>query len=614
MSENRPEISPTEIELEKLIGEGTFGKVYRGKCRGKEVAIKVFKRQDVSEEDLEAFREEVKVMSQINHPNIILFMGACTTGDELMLVTTLMPMDLDRLFLKEKREDLSLFQRIKMLRDAALGMRWLHESDPIFIHRDLKLSNLLVDSEYNVYVCDFGLTQMKPRDREKLDYDPHGSPLYMAPEVFEGEFDEKCDIYSFGLILWEALVQEQAFAGLSDNLPSFIHAVMDLHERPKIPKNCPRSLRKLISDCWSPLPTDRPAFQEIIGRLDKCLVDIAIQDDGGRRLMKKKKFLGKLEVPLRSFLKELARSLDREFAPDTTPFKCVEAIVGERSTGRLKSTEKVVTLVKLGQVLAWFGGLDPDANEQDIFHRIEHMLRQRWFHGDIAAQKAMDMLTGQLPGTFLVRFSSQPGCFTISSVDPTRRVVHQRVIFEAGQGYVFWNNRYPTLKKLLQKEKKKFGFLQPCPDSKYMNLFEPGVEGGGGCYVAPAYMAAPMTMGKDYHLEDPVFNSFDSPRKHRKQAAALQEDAAPVSQLKLVVTPTVDSESADRPKSNRSSGHSSHRSSSGGSKKKPSSSSSSGGSKKKKSSSSSKDKPSKEKSSSSKDKSSSSGKDKSSSS
>jgi serine/threonine protein kinase len=53
-------------------------------------------------------------------------------------------MDLERLFLKEKRADLSLFQRVKMLRDAALGMRWLHESDPIFIHRDLKLSNLLV--------------------------------------------------------------------------------------------------------------------------------------------------------------------------------------------------------------------------------------------------------------------------------------------------------------------------------------------------------------------------------------------------------------------------------------------------------------------------------------
>jgi Protein tyrosine and serine/threonine kinase len=136
-------------------------------------------------------------------------------------------------------------------------------------------------------------------------------------------------LLSFGIVLWEALVQEQAFAGLSDNLPSFIHAVMDLNERPKIPKSCPRSLRNLITDCWSPSPTDRPVFGQIVDRLDKCLVDIAIRDEAARRLWKKKKFLGKLEIPLRSFLKQLARGLERDFAPDTTPFKCVEAIVGK---------------------------------------------------------------------------------------------------------------------------------------------------------------------------------------------------------------------------------------------------------------------------------------------
>ena len=53
-----------------------------------------------------------------------------------------------------------------------------------------------------VYVCDFGLTQMKPRHVEALEFDPHGSPLYMAPEVFTASFNEKCDVYSFGVVLY----------------------------------------------------------------------------------------------------------------------------------------------------------------------------------------------------------------------------------------------------------------------------------------------------------------------------------------------------------------------------------------------------------------------------
>ena len=60
-----------------------------------------------------------------------------------------------------------------------------------------------------MYVCDFGLTQMKSKDVESLKYDPHGTPLYMAPEVFVGEWDEKCDVYSFGIIMWEILTLKQ---------------------------------------------------------------------------------------------------------------------------------------------------------------------------------------------------------------------------------------------------------------------------------------------------------------------------------------------------------------------------------------------------------------------
>jgi len=258
--EARPEILPEEIELGKLIGEGTFGKVYQGKCRGKEVAVKVFKNMDLSEDEKAGFREEVKIMSKLVHPNLVLFLGACTSGDEYRIVTDLMPKDLETLFLKEKAKGFSLYDRIKMLKHAALGMNWLHCSNPVFIHRDLKLSNLLVDNDYKVHVCDFGLTQMKPKDATSLEYDPHGSPLYMAPEVFVGEYDEKCDVYSFGILLWESFTLQQAFEDINENLPAFMHQVIDCDTRPVIPANCGSSLRDLMVDCWAGKPKERPTF------------------------------------------------------------------------------------------------------------------------------------------------------------------------------------------------------------------------------------------------------------------------------------------------------------------------------------------------------------------
>mmetsp|Transcript_17936 Transcript_17936/g.50540 ORF Transcript_17936/g.50540 Transcript_17936/m.50540 type:complete len:529 (+) Transcript_17936:60-1646(+) len=501
--EARPEISPSEIELEKLIGEGTFGKVYRGKCRGKEVAVKVFKRADLSEDDLKAFKEEVKIMSKIVHPNIVLFLGACVKGDEYRIVTDLMPKDLETLFLKEGAKGLSQYDRLKMLKHAALGMNWLHCSNPVFIHRDLKLSNLLVDNDYKVYVCDFGLTQMKPKDVNSLEYDPHGSPLYMAPEVFVGEYDEKCDIYSFGVIMWEAITLTQAYAGISENLPAFIHSVVDLHERPEIPGNVNSSLRDLMADCWAPEPKDRPSFSTIIERLDKCLVDLAIRSRQGRKFWKKKKFFGKEEVGWKTFEKELRSTLQRQEKDphNDVALKCLRAVLADDPKKKLGKEKVVVNILKFGKILDWFGPFEEDSNDEDFLDRLENMLRMKWFHGDISTPKATDRLNGLETGTFLVRFSSSaPGCYTISSVDKKGRVVHQRITYTPKKGFEFWNNHYDTLQNLIAGEKKQHNLLTPCQNSPYAHLFPSDEEefesfSQAGCYVVsgsePANQFAP---------------------------------------------------------------------------------------------------------------------------
>lgn len=215
----------------------------------------------------------------------MIFNGVC-------IVTEKMPTDLETLIIDEGKS-MSLFQRMKMAKDAALGMNWLHSSNPIFIHRDLKLSNLLVDNNYKVCVCDFGLAQMKPKDVANLGYDPHGSPLYMAPEVFVGDYNEKCDVYSFAIVLWEILTQSQAFEDIDDDLPAFIHAVCDNNFRPDIPEGTLPRIAKLLEDCWKKDPVQRPSFSTIISRLDRIIIDVAISDPMGHRLWENS-FIGKV--------------------------------------------------------------------------------------------------------------------------------------------------------------------------------------------------------------------------------------------------------------------------------------------------------------------------------
>ena len=143
-----------------------------------------------------------------------------------------------------------------------------------------------MDQNYKVCVCDFGLTQAKPKDVSNLEYDPHGSPLYMAPEVFFGDYNEKCDIYSFGIGLWEMITQKEAFEEINGNLAQFVEAVCYNDYRPPIPDGVPSSLVKLMNRCWAKDARSRPSMSEIVQELDLVAIDSAIQDEHGRKLWK----------------------------------------------------------------------------------------------------------------------------------------------------------------------------------------------------------------------------------------------------------------------------------------------------------------------------------------
>ena len=145
-----PQIKPEEItyDLKDKIGEGCFGSVYRGSCRGCQVAVKVPHRTVLNPGQ---FIREVKVLSKLHHPNVCLFMGACLSPQKVMIVSELLDGNVETLVLNKKNR-FKLSALIAMAIDAAKGMAWLHGNTPPIYHRDLKIANLLYDEQGKVKV------------------------------------------------------------------------------------------------------------------------------------------------------------------------------------------------------------------------------------------------------------------------------------------------------------------------------------------------------------------------------------------------------------------------------------------------------------------------------
>ncbi|XP_052621961.1 probable serine/threonine-protein kinase SIS8 isoform X2 [Lactuca sativa] len=155
------EIAWEDITLGERIGLGSYGEVYRGDWHGTEVAVKKFLDQEVTVESLEEFKSEVGIMKRVRHPNVVLFMGAITRAPHLSIVTEFLPRGSLYRLIHRPNNQLDIRRRLRIALDAARGMNYLHNCTPVIVHRDLKSPNLLVDKNWVVKVCDFGLSRMK---------------------------------------------------------------------------------------------------------------------------------------------------------------------------------------------------------------------------------------------------------------------------------------------------------------------------------------------------------------------------------------------------------------------------------------------------------------------
>jgi serine/threonine protein kinase len=250
----------------KQIGAGSYGMVYRGKWKGVEVAVKRFIKQKLDERRMLEFRAEMAFLSELHHPNIVLFIGACVKRPNLCIVTEFVKQGSLQDILSEGAIKLTFGQKLRMLRSAALGINYLHSLHPVIVHRDLKPSNLLVDENWNVKVADFGFARIK---EENATMTRCGTPCWTAPEVIRGEkYSETADVYSFGVVMWQVLTRKQPFAGRN-----FMGVSLDVLEgrRPQVPGECPQAFKKVMKKCWHGDAHRRPSMESVVAFFDSAL-------------------------------------------------------------------------------------------------------------------------------------------------------------------------------------------------------------------------------------------------------------------------------------------------------------------------------------------------------
>ncbi|KAG8081628.1 hypothetical protein GUJ93_ZPchr0191g16373 [Zizania palustris] len=290
------EIDLSSLYIQRAVAHGVHGTLFRAKYYDQDVAVKQLNWGEdgySTPEEIAHLRKSLEevaaVWQNLDHPNITKFIGVSMGTSNLMIppsdddarnngdmdvpppdraccvvVEFLTGGTLKGHLIKHMDSKLPYKEVVRFALAMARGLSRLHSRN--IVHRDVKTENMLLDGELNLKIADFGVARLEQQDPREMT-GTTGTLGYMAPEVLNGKpYNRSCDVYSFGICLWEMYCCDMPYADLAftDASSAIVH--QDL--RPKIPGCCPSAMARIMRRCWHADPTKRPDMAEVVRLLE----------------------------------------------------------------------------------------------------------------------------------------------------------------------------------------------------------------------------------------------------------------------------------------------------------------------------------------------------------
>jgi serine/threonine protein kinase len=268
-----------------LLGEGGFGKVYKGVLPLSNVEVAVKRMSHESRQGMKEFVTEVVSIGRLRHRNLVQLLGYCRRKGELFLVYNYMPNgSLDKyIHCEGNTAILNWAERFRVIKGIATGLLYLHEKwEKIVIHRDIKASNVLLDGEMNGRLGDFGLARLYDHGTDPQTTHMVGTKGYLAPELLRtGKASPHTDVFAFGMFLLEVACGQRPVKKNAEGSEFFlVDWVLEHWNSGLLTKTLDSRLQgdynideaylvlKLGLLCLHPLPTSRPRMREVMQYLD----------------------------------------------------------------------------------------------------------------------------------------------------------------------------------------------------------------------------------------------------------------------------------------------------------------------------------------------------------
>ncbi|GAB2250585.1 hypothetical protein Droror1_Dr00016835 [Drosera rotundifolia] len=284
-------VATKNFNEERILGRGGYGTVYQGILSdGSPVAIKKSKLADGSQ--VEQFINEVIILAQVNHRNVVKLLGCCLETEMPLLVYEFISNGslLEHIHSNKGVAWLSWSNCLRIASEAANALAYLHSAASIpIIHRDVKSANILIDESYTAKMSDFGASRLVPMDKTEVITLVQGTLGYLDPEyLYTSQLTVKSDVYSFGVVLAELLTREKPLREDSRlegrNLSTYFVTAMKEDRLfrvlyPRIVREANQdhllALATLVKACLSLKSEDRPTMKEVASELERLRKQIS---------------------------------------------------------------------------------------------------------------------------------------------------------------------------------------------------------------------------------------------------------------------------------------------------------------------------------------------------